>query len=354
MTPQTLPNDAPQNSPRHALPPNANKRLPAMPPPKQWLFGLVLTVCVLAALEVFWRARGFQPSVTDEPALWALQRDRVEGAPPKTLVLLGRSRMLQSFVPATFRELAPDWAHIQLAIDGKHCLGTLRDIALNTSFSGVLLCEVTAPSFIPETWDQQKPYLDFYYTQWNPLTRSARRLKSMLQLRLTILLPDLLLQQALPQLLQGRLAPQFILMHPDRIQEVNYRKVDIAWHTRHRLEDVIQNYPAYLKLPGARAWPAGLDTVDGWVRRIQARGGRVVFLFPPTSGAYQQAQEALMPRARYWDIIVSRTSALALHSEDIPELQGIECAEGSHLFPEDCILFTRAITKELKSHDVLR
>lgn len=335
-------------------PPSSNDRLPSNAGLKLWLLTAVLALAVLAGLELLWRSQGFVPSVTDEPALWAVERARLETAPPETLLLLGRSRMLQSFVPEVFHEMLPDWKYIQLSVDGKHPLGTLRDVAENTEFSGVVVCLITVPSLLPELWDQQAEYLRFYELQFNPLSHAARQVKSFLESRFTVLLPNLLLHEALPDLLRGKLAPQYRVLRSDRVQEVDYRKVDLEEHVKGRMHDLEANYKMYRALEGFKEWPKGQDEIERWVQIIQDRGGRVVFMFPIVSGEYAALQEELIPKAHFWDDFAARTNALALHFTDIPALAEVECAEGSHLYREDCHLFTRALLEELRRRDVLR
>ncbi len=336
-----------------SAPPHAANRVPRGGPWRTWLGAAALFLIVLAGLEVFWRAQGFVPSVTDDEALWAYHRGRVENAPQKTVLFLGRSRIQQQFVPEAFQEVCPGYDYIQLALGGKHPIATLRDIAENTSFQGVVVCSLTTASLLPELWDQQRPHLDYYHHKWGSLKKNARLLKGFAQCRLAVMAPELLPQRALPDLLRGTLEPQFLLTHFDRTQTVDYHAVDIEEFTRIQQGKIERNLAHYVTLDGYQDWPKGLQQVHDIVRYIQQRGGEVVFLRAPTTGAYRERETEHFPRERFWDAFAEDTPGVALHFEDIPGMRDLVCAEGTHLYHEDAKTFTRVLAETLREHGVL-
>ncbi len=327
----------------------AADRLPAGPGRRVWVAAIALLLCGLGGLELCWRVQGFTPSVTDGEDLWARHRARVERAGPKTLLLLGRSRIQEQFVPEVFLESCPGMDYIQLAVGGKHPIATLFDVADNTAFSGTVLCSVTAPSLLPALWDQQAEYLHHYHTQWNPLGPTACWTKTALQSKLALLAPELLIQRSLPDLLQGRLDKQFLWTRADRSQHVDYHRVDIDAFRQIQLGKIEKNLERYRKLPDYTAWPAGLERIEKAVARIQARGGHIVFLRCPTTGSYRERERLAFPRERFWDHFAAQTAAQTWHFEDIPELAAMECAEGTHLYPDDARRFTACLARLLKA-----
>lgn len=337
-----------------AAPPNVNARLRSYPTLKEWVLAGCMALLVLLSIEMLWRYAGWQPAITEDHALWALQRERVETAGPETMVILGRSRILQAFVPSVFHDVLPDWHYVQLGVNAAHPLCVLRDIAENTAFAGVVLIETDVPTLFPEVWEQQQAYVDYYHTQWNPLTKLARQTDTLLQSRLALLLPELPLHRALPNLLRGRLNPQYVLRTADRVYEADYRKVDLDEHLQTRLDSMEAAYAHYMSLPGFRQWPEGLETVEGWVRSVQERGGRVVFFFPILTGIYGQRDEELLPRKKYWDVFAAQTSAETVYCKDLPGMRDLRCADGSHLFREHCPVFTRVLTQELVRRGICR
>lgn len=329
------------------LPPVANDRLPQTPPARFLTSVFLAFVVGFAGLELFWRVQGYTPSVTDDEALWAQERARVDHTSENTVLLLGRSRLHEGFVAEVFEEAHPGRPFIQLATGGKHPLGTLRDIAENTHFRGTVLCSITSASLLPELWDQQQPYLDYFRDRWNPVTGHARRLRTALQWRMTALLPDLLLQRVGPDLARGNLPPQFLWTLPDRTQVVDYRRVDLEAFTTIQLKKITDNTARYVELPGYRTWEEALPQINDWIETIMHRGGRVIFLRMPTTGEYRDVELKAFPREAFWDRFADQTPAETWHFEDIPELARMVCAEGTHLHREDARTFTQVISRAL-------
>ncbi len=134
---------------------------------------------------------------------------------------------------------------------------------------------------------------------------------------------------------------------------VAYRNVDIDEFTRIQYEKIKANMGRYIRLTSYAEWPSRLEEIEAAVRLIQARGGKVVFLRCPTSGAYRALKETHFPRRDYWDVFAARTSAYTLHFEDMPLVRDMECAEGTHLYVEDTWRFTAVLAEMLKEMGVL-
>ena len=90
------------------------------------------------------------------------------------------------------------------------------------------------------------------------------------------------------------------------------------------------------------------------VRRIEDRGGRVVFVKLPVSGELVRFEQKRFPRQRYWDVLAASTSAVTIHCADHPELAGFECPDGSHLDYRDARVFTRAFGNMLSRRLLVR
>jgi hypothetical protein len=85
------------------------------------------------------------------------------------------------------------------------------------------------------------------------------------------------------------------------------------------------------------------------VARIQARGGKVVFLRLPVTGPLAEREEQLAPRAATWDRLVRENKVPAIHFADHPELRAFDCPEWSHLSAEDSVEFTRHLVPHLQA-----
>jgi hypothetical protein len=85
------------------------------------------------------------------------------------------------------------------------------------------------------------------------------------------------------------------------------------------------------------------------IARIQARGGKVVFLRLPVVGPLAEREEQLAPRAFTWDRLVKENGVPAIHFADHAELRSFNCPEWSHLSAPDSVEFTRRLVPHLQA-----
>lgn len=77
---------------------------------------------------------------------------------------------------------------------------------------------------------------------------------------------------------------------------------------------------------------ARFQQIEEEVRRIEVRGGRVLFFCMNSSGAVRDEERRYFPRQDYWDRwVAQRFQHRVFHFEDYVEISSIECADGSHL-----------------------
>ena len=55
-----------------------------------------------------------------------------------------------------------------------------------------------------------------------------------------------------------------------------------------------------------------LEQIKSMVSHIQQRGGRVVFVRLPVSGAVREMDDQLFPRSDYWDVLAQHSGALTI------------------------------------------
>ena len=79
------------------------------------------------------------------------------------------------------------------------------------------------------------------------------------------------------------------------------------------------------------------------VATLRARGVQMVFVRPPSVGAYYAFEQKVLPRAITWDVLLQRTGVPGIHFEDYPTLQGYESPEWSHLTASEASRFTAAL-----------
>ncbi len=317
-------------------------------------FGVALVALMLAAagFEHAMRARGYVPSVQDDEDLWSIQADRALSA-PDAIALIGASR-IQFAVDPQRVEQSTGRTTAMLAINGEYPLAALRWLANDTDFRGLVVMGIDARGMDKRHWDMQQPWIDHYRKRWTLARRINRLLVTPLQQRLVIARSPFALVNLARRALEGWGLPfnDYVVMRPDRLGALDYRRGDIELIKRHRIDDLVQYYKDY---PPAspQAWNDALREVSGWVERIQARGGRVVFFREPSAGEHLALDEKNYPRALYWDAYAKVSPATIIEFRDAPAFAAITLPDTSHIDGTEIPAFTAALLATLRERGVL-
>jgi hypothetical protein len=332
---------------------------------------LVLTVLAVGAEEYALARRGFAPTIVDSASIWARERARASRLGGEALVLIGSSRMQLDMDLDTLRTMTGK-EPVQLAIDGSSFVSVLADLAADEKVTGTVLV------------DYQDHVIDdlhrddgaaAYLTQWHRVRdRSAvpdfttieSWLGDQLHRRLRSFADGASPFQSLAmRVFDPAVTPQYLVTLPSRERRADYRRVEMPQFYYAR---VLRN-AGYTVAPTAANWTAfetevnrrigalqpvnlpnfGANTavITGMVRRIEARGGQVVFIMFPRSGLVREADERRFPRAVYWDRFISTVRAPSLHYADVPALASFTCPDGAHLDEREQVPFTRSLVNTL-------
>ncbi|NDV62053.1 hypothetical protein G0Q06_06305 [Puniceicoccales bacterium CK1056] len=326
------------------------------------LLTALLVLAFLFVWETWWRLDGYEPSFEETAELWARMRDKAGTGAPDEVVYIGSSRIQFDFDMAVWQQDFGGSKPIALPKVGTCPRPFLSDIADDPDFKGVLICGVTellffAPDMSPPH-SEATAYLN--HRKNRPISSRTDFLLSVpLQSALASLnaedlkLGTLLRKRwlALPNREGSRimpdLPPYFARIGPDR-----------RYHMWSRMEQEapLQEKVQQIWLPWFTMGPPfageGLDALIESVRldveKIQARGGRVVFVRFPSSGQLRSIEKARWPREAYWDRLLEETGAPGIHFEDHESLQGFVCPEWSHLTRVDAVTFTRNLIPFIK------
>lgn len=337
---------------------NSEARRPPWPPGRTWLPALVLALAVLTGWELLWRGRGYQPSIRSGVDLWCQERDRVARAGPRSIVLLGASRCQWGTDPSLLDRLCPGYSVHQLAFGGHYAMPTLRNLAEDERFRGVVVYSLTASWLVPQAFEStQQRLLDYYTTEWNAFRELDRELRTAVQTRLVLTDPGLTLQELALRVREGALlAPQSEVAHPDRSVRL-FRKNNPAERQAGRQGNV--QWYDFLTRRSAESvsyeqWLGIVENLDEHIRRIQSRSGKAVLLRMPSSGPVRAIEQECFPRERYWDVLAAHTAADgAIHYEDVPAMARLEAADWAHLDASDVPRFTRLLARELRRRGII-
>lgn len=308
-----------------------------------WVLALVIALVGVAGAERALRARGHRPSVVDDEAWWATHRRRIADRSP-TAVQLG-------FDAAAFAEAAPGYRAVQLAIDGSSPLATLRDLAADERFRGVVLCDLAEWELSPEGWDSQAAYVARYHELWRaPGLVANRTLAVQVQQHLAVLAVGgrQLLAAALGQ--RSWPEPSWVATAPDRTRRGDYSLAAPAMLAK-RIEKNLARLTGGAPTP--EIWRAQARKLAPWVAAIAARGGHVVLVRMPTAGRHRARAEELFPRAQHWDHLAALTGATTVHFEDVPALRALALPDEIHLDQRAAAAFTRNLVAAVRAQGVL-
>ena len=319
---------------------NSRTGLAAVDWRKTWLLALLLVALFLVAYERFWRAHGFVPSVTDDQALWNLARSSVKGDDYNEIVLIGDSQMRENINPSVFAELFNNRKPVQLALDGSGPLAVLRNLSDDESFKGVVICDVLSWLFFSETAGDEQRAEDVVraYKRPNALTYVEKRLRLLVESNFVFSLPELSPASLFRSLRERQLPkPKYNVNLADRTEYADYTKTDNQKIAQYML-DRVQEKGAGIS---EERLQEELKRIEEMVSKIQARGGRVIFVVLPTTGAVHAIEEQKYPREKYWDVMAAHTKAIAIHCSDYPSLSNFNSPDGLHLDYHDAKTFTR-------------
>ena len=320
-----------------------------------WLIAIVLAVAICAGVEAHWRARGFRSNVLDSRQLWSQQRMRVDRGRGIALALLGASRTEYGIDLGSLRQHLPKYRPVMLAVNAHYPLATLRDLAADADFHGVVLCDLDALGYLRAFWDMQQPYVDYYHTQWTPSWDFHRTVLSGWQRAAIIANPEFGWKASLLRAFTGAAAfRDYVRYHADRSGDIDYREVDVAASKRHFAETLEDNI-AHLPPHGAQRWLTDLAPMHAWIGAIDARGGSVIFYQSPLSGLQRETMQRVFPPAEYWDRLVAAfPEANFLDADDMPELAAFRLPDDSHLDYREKPAYTDALAEVLIERGFVR
>lgn len=312
-------------------------------PPFPWLRAWLLIVLVaatgIAGQEAVWRSRGYLPTVPDSQELWSYWRQRVYRDDGRVIVLLGTSRMQADVPPACLRRRFPDYRVVQLAVatTAGPC-ATLRELAHDQRFKGVVICEMLPPYVPQERWDD--PY------RFRPSARMPAVVDTVVHCCARQMLAAMR-----PQLSVRTSVAEWWQPNPARDAKVRSMMFDRALQLRFAAADDIdtlrqsrtRNFRSVYeveRLPAMDFLRDDWRQINSYVERLESRGSRVAFVRLPSSGERFRLEEQYHPRRLYWDRLAQSTSATCVHFADVSSSNEVQCPDGSHLDYNDTPQFT--------------
>ena len=324
------------------------------------LIAIILSIVGIIAWEAYWRSKGYYPTLSDEKALWAKEREKLEIATENDVVIIGSSRAYFDFQKKVWQK-EMGTKPIQLASTGSTPLPALHDIVDNTNFSGTLIVGVTPGLFFSTTFPMAPPwnriqskvayYFDMTYAQKANYFLSVPLQKNLVLMSADeeewaddIDLKSLLRRIDLGKRTESPVMPPFYNfgdVASDRGMTMSNRTA-----TDTAFANSIKRVWGFL---GKNAPPPDKNATTEYfvkdAKKFIARGGNLILVRPPSSGGTRMAEKMFLQRERFWDSLVGVLPVKNYHFEDYVQLKNLTCPEESHLSKEDAEYFTAELAK---------
>ncbi|MBK8522548.1 MAG: hypothetical protein WAT20_09490 [Ferruginibacter sp.] len=326
---------------------------------KAGILALILVALSVLSWEVYLRGKGFETTFNDDPSLWTHQRDRVYGLADKTTVFIGSSRIKFDLDILTWKSITGD-DPVQLACVGSNPIPVLENLADDNRFTGRLIVDVTEGLFFSSSPNNNfRPAENMkYFKERTPAQRASFHINRLLESNFVFLDKEWLsLNACLGNIpLNDRQGVYNFHGFPADFGRVKFNRQEYMTD-KFSSDTVLQNKVKgiwYGFMKASKEPPASgakldsiLNVVKVLVDKIKARGGQVLFVRTPSSGAFLQGESRGFPREKYWERILATTKCPGIHFADYPAISNFICPEFSHLSQPDAIVFTKEFIRIL-------
>ncbi len=327
---------------------------------KAFLLTIFLVLLSIASWEMYLRQQGNIISFDDNESLWASERTKAYIPQNKGTVFIGSSRIKFDLDIDTWRNITGTEA-IQLSSVGSNPRPYLSDLATDEKFKGKLIIDVTEGLFFsPSPGSIRTPTKSLeYYKKLTPAQQFSEIVNDGLESNLIFLNKDFFSLNALlkklpvterPGVYGGPIFP----IEFDQTAINRQNKMSDKFITDTILQNKVKNvWEGFRKMNKDKPIQGkDLDSIINLVKlavdKIKARGGQVLFVRTPSSGAYLMGEKMGFPREKYWDKLLSVTGCQGIHFADYPAIDHFICPEWSHLSSPDAIIYTKNLINILQ------
>jgi len=320
----------------------------------------MLFIVSILSWEFYLRQDGVDHSFDDGGPLWAYHRDRVYQPMSNATVFIGSSRIKFDLDTDTWKSVTGD-DPVQLACVGSTPLTVLYHLADDLEFKGKLIIDVTEGLFFstnPQNRNRPETAIK-YYDEITPAQRAGFFLNKPMESTFVFLDKDDLSLNAMLDQLEIPSRPG-VMMGPifprdfDRVQfdRQEYMGPLFLADTNqiNKQRAIWALFGSLNKTPPISGGPLDslLQTIKVATDKIQARGGKILFVRTPSSGPMLEKEMKGFPREQYWDQILAVTGCEGIHYQDYPETSHYVCPEFSHLKITDASDYTKHLIRLLK------
>jgi hypothetical protein len=291
---------------------------------------------------------------------------------PDSIVIIGDSRALFDLDLDEIQKVLGK-RPVQLAMGGSCAYPVLADLANDENFHGTIICSVVPRLFVAPPgsppMERAEKAVRRSHTQ-TPAQRVSQYLAIPLEEHVAFLkqeeltLDDLLKRLPIPNrpsaLVSPRLPRYFRTLDRERrarmIEECARPGSELARMTQKIWIPLFTPPPPPTYIPKeefaktmGNAINQRFKDVAAAVQKLQARGGKIVFIRFPHSGDLKKLEDRETPRVGIWDRVLKDSGAPGIYYEDFRDLAGFSCPEWSHLSDGDSVEFSKRLIPHLRA-----
>ena len=316
--------------------------------------------------------RGFAPTQLDSEARWLEERSRASSDGRASLVLIGASRIQLGIDVALLQKLSGRPTH-QLAIDGSSYWPVLRGLAEDQEFKGTVVVDYYQHIPLDDAYGGLAASYERHYQQKKTQLRQWHfdRLENLLEWHWRGLLRSYAdgarpMDSLFYRIFNQPHMPQYLQTNFDRSRDADYRKLPMPDFYiarvgrnlgKHAPADLgrYRSYPEVfaalqqsinaLPVADTHGLTEKLQQLRATIDKIQARGGKVVFLIMPSSGLVREIEQRQYPDTLFLQPLRQALPVPLIDSAREPLLADFICPDGSHLDYRDKARFTRVFAQ---------
>ncbi len=319
-----------------------------------WLVTAVLVLVTVGSYELYLWKNGYTASIEVNKDLWSGNRKAVKDN-SNVVALVGASRIQLGLNTSTLRSHLPDKTIVPLAINGQYPMATLKSLAEDETFNGLVVMSFMAQMLEPQYVEMQSAYNDYYAHQASLYLSFDAYLTALVKSKFRFLHPLLSLHEVINNFSKKKIFPTpfYVSVHVDSSAFGDYSEVDTERLKKYLIAGKTSNYQEYQIMDKA-TWLEQLKSLSQYVNAIQAKGGDVVLVRFPTDDEHWLLDEVYYPRTQFWDVMVETMPQLkTIHFKDDDVLSSFELPDSSHLDQTDTAAFTLRLIELLQQLQLL-
>jgi hypothetical protein len=311
-----------------------------------WLIFILICFTSLGFYEYYLKKQGYVASINSNKDLWSWYRGDLYHK--KQMVLLGASRSQIDIDIPYLKTKYPLYEVSQLSVNGHYPIATLKALANDEKFVGVVIVSMNAQALEAKYLDMQKSYTTFYQEESTLYKSLDAYLIGFIQSHMRFLHPSLGLEEIVKFYQLHKRFPDVFYTSANLDQSIttDYSKTNIVVLLKHFVTQKQKNYtndpPTKPEL-----WKSSIKYLVEYVAQIKKRGGEVVFVRFPTDKGHWELDEKYYPRNEYWELIANEELLDTLHFKDIKGVEKFDLPDSSHLDSRDSKEFTELLFNQI-------